>query len=375
MQCLMKIPYVDFIGQHAPIKDELLQAVGRVIDSGKFILGEEVRVFEDRFTQLCGVKYALGVNSGTDALILALRSLNIGAGDEVITVANSFVSSASCIISVGAHPVFVDVQEDSNMDPELLEKAITSKTKAILPVHWTGRPADMNAILAVAKKYDLKVIEDAAQAVCAQYNGKSVGSFGDIGCFSLHPLKTLNACGDGGIVTTNDQQLYEKLRALRNNGFQSKENCVLWSNNSRLDTVQAAMLLVKLKYLKEWTSQRRENARHYQEHLNNMQQVQVPADRPDNISVYHTFVIQADQRDELRSFLEEKGIKTKIHYAIPLHLQPIAAGLGYDENDFPETVRQAKRILSLPVYSGLRQEELEYIAGSIIDFYKVKGHE
>jgi len=373
MQCITKIPYVDLIGQHAPIKDELLQAVGSVIDNGKFILGSEVNEFEEQFAQLCGVRYALGVNSGTDALILALRSLDIGPGDEVLTVANSFVSSVSCIISVEAHPVFVDVGEDANIDPSLIEKAITSRTKAILPIHWTGRPANMEAIMSIAKEHDLIVIEDAAQAVCAEYKGKSVGSFGDVGCFSLHPLKTLNACGDGGVITTNNEQIYAKIRAMRDNGFQSKTECVLWSNNSRLDTMQAAMLLVKLNYVHEWTRQRREHAGYYRENLKDLAQVEVPDEGDDIKSVYHTFVIQADHRDALKAFLEEKGVKTKIHYTTPLHLQPMARELGYERGSLPLTESQAERILSLPVYSGLKQEELDYVINAIREFYKSKG--
>jgi dTDP-4-amino-4,6-dideoxygalactose transaminase len=345
----MNVPYVDLAGQHTAIKDELLRAVSSVLDSGKFILGREVQEFEEKFAHLCGARYALGVNSGTDALILALRSLGIGPGDEVITVANSFVSSVSSIVSVGSKPIFVDVGLDANMDPGQIEKAITNKTKAIIPVHWTGRPADMDLICPIARKYGLAVVEDAAQAVCAHYKGSSVGSFGDIGCFSLHPLKTLNACGDGGVLTTNDQQLHEKLRILRDNGFQDREHCVIWSGNSRLDTIQAAMLLVKLKHLNELTRQRRENAQYYQEHLGNIKQVQVPMDRSDIISVYHTFVIQAQQRDQLQVFLSEKGIQTKVHYAIPLHLQPMAKNLGYEKGSLPVTEELAAKILSLPV--------------------------
>lgn len=370
MRCLMNIPYVDFVEQHAPIKGKLLEAVSKVLDHGKFVLGEEVTEFEERFAKLCGVQHAAALNSGTDALILALRTLGVGAGAEVIAVSNSFVSSASCIVCVGAKPVFVDVGEDYLIDPALIEKAITPRTKAILPVHWTGRPCDMAAIMAIAKKHKLVVIEDCAQAVCAEYNGQKVGSFGDAGCFSLHPLKTLNACGDGGILTTNNKEMYEKILALRNNGFYKRQECIYWSNNSRLDTIHAAMLLVKLDYLEEWTGARRTNAYFYQKHLKGLPQVQVPAEEKDMRAVYHTFIIQADRRDQLQAFLMEKGVGTKVHYAVPIHLQPVAKELGYKNGSLPVTERQAQRVLSLPVAQSLQPDMLEYVVNTIRDFYE-----
>jgi len=373
MRCLMNIPYVDLSEQHAPLKEKLLEAVSKVLDHGKFILGQEVAEFERRFAKLCGVPYAVGLNSGTDALILALRALDIGPRDEVITVANSFVSSTSCIMYAGAKPVFVDVGEDYLIDPALIERAITSRTKAILPVHWTGRPADMAAIGAIAQKYRLVVIEDCAQAVAAQYRGGHVGSFGDAGCFSLHPLKTLNACGDGGVLTVQTQSMHEKILALRDNGFNSRRESIYWSNNSRLDTIHAAMLLVKLEYLEGWTQARRANARFYQKHLKGLPQVHLPpADENGMRAVYHTFIIQADQRDELQAFLADKGIGTKVHYATPIHLQPMARDLKYTKGSLPVTEAQAQKILSLPVSQSLQPEMLEYIVNTIKDFYKLK---
>ena len=374
MRCLMNIPYVDLAGQHAPIKDKLLEAVGKVLDHGKFVLGEEVAEFEQRFTKLCDVQYAVALNSGTDALILAMRALGIGSGDEVITVANSFITSTSCIICAGAKPVFVDVGEDYLMNPALIEQAITPRTKAILPVHWTGQPADIAAIMAIAKKHKLFVIEDCAQAISAEYKGRRVGSWGDMGCFSLHPLKTLNACGDGGVITTASKVLYEKLHSLRNNGFYQNDEWIYWSNNSRLDTIQAAMLLVKLDYLEVWTEKRRENARFYQQHLKDLPQIQFSLPRDDMRAVYHTFVIQAQQRDELKKCLEQSGVNTKIHYAVPIHLQPAAKGLGYAQGSLPVTERQAQRILSLPVHSQMDTAMLEYVTACIWDFYKTKGN-
>ncbi len=370
MPSLMNIPYVDLTQQHAPIKEKLLEAVGKVLDHGQFILGPEVAEFEQRFARLCGVRYAVGLNSGTDALILALRALGIGVGDEVITVANSFISSTSCIICVGAKPVFVDVREDYLINSDLIEKAITSRTKAILPVHWTGRPADMNSILAIAKKHKLAVIEDCAQAVSAEYNGQKVGRFGDTGCFSLHPLKTLNACGDGGILTTNNKNFYEQIVALRNNGIYRDNECAYWNNNSRLDTIQAALLLVKFDHLEEWTEIRRRNAHFYQEHLQDLPQIQVPVSEKGIRAVYHTFIIQAERRNELQVFLSENGIGTKVHYAVPIHLQPAAKSLGYQKGSLPVTEGQADCILSLPISQLLQPEMLEYVVNTIRDFYK-----
>jgi dTDP-4-amino-4,6-dideoxygalactose transaminase len=365
-----KIPYVDLAGQHEPLKAELMDAVAHVIDHGKFILGDEVALFEQRFAALCGVNYAVGVNSGTDALIIALRVLGIGPGDEVITPVNSFVASASCVALCGAKPVLVDVREDYNIDPAQARKAITSKTRAIIPVHLTGRPADMDSILDIAQKHKLFVVEDSAQAVLAEYRGKRVGSFGSFGCFSLHPLKTLNACGDGGVLTTNDLELYEQAKLLRNLGLATRDNCVVWSGNSRLDTIQAAMLLVKLKHVEAWTEKRRQNAAFYQRALKEMKDLTIPADREPEKAVYHTFIVQAERRDELKQFLAENGIETSIHYPLPIHLQRAAASLGWGSGSFPRAERQAGKILSLPIYPELEESDLAYVADRIKEFYR-----
>ena len=366
----IKVPYVNIAGQHQPIKGQLLRAINKVLDRGDFIFGQEVLDFEKRFADLCDVRFAVSVNSGTDALILALRALDIGSGDEVITVPNSFVASTSCIMLSGAKPVFVDVCEDYNMDPDQIEDAITSKTKAILLVHLTGRPADMNPIMQIAEKYGLHVVEDCAQAVLAEFQGRRVGSFGIVNCFSFHPLKTLNACGDGGVVVTNDQGIHERLKVLRNLGLQTRDKCVEWSGNSRLDTIQAAILLIKLSNLEEWTLKRCDNARYYQKHLAVVRQVACPKEKEGERAVYHTFVIQAERRDELRSFLAEWGIGTAIHYPTPIHLHPAAAGLGYRNGDFPVSERQAKDILSLPVRQDLQESDLKYVVDAIKAFYR-----
>lgn len=366
---IQPIPYVNLQQQHAELKSELLRAVETVLDSGQFILGEQVTEFEHQFAQLCGVDYAVGVNSGTDALILALKAAGVTRGDEVITVPNSFVASTTCIRVLGAKPVFVDVREDYNLDPSQLEAAITPRTKAILPVHLTGRPCDMEPILAVAQAHGIKVIEDAAQAVLAEYQGQRVGSFGWAGCFSLHPLKNLNACGDGGVIVTNDPDLANQLRVLRNIGLKSRNDCVAWSHNSRLDTVQAAMLLVKLNYLQIWTEQRRDNARLYQEQLRSLPQIQMPPEQSWERCVYHTFVIQAQQRDQLRQYLGDRGISTAIHYPVPIHLCQAGQELGYGSGSFPVAEQQAQQILSLPIYPGLTPAEIRHVCDTIRAFY------
>ena len=365
-----QIPYVKIAAQHAAIKAELLAAIGEVLDSGQFILGKQVQEFEERFAALCGVRHAVGVNSGTDALILGLKALGIGPGDEVITVPNSFVASTGCIRLVGAKAVFVDVGHDYNIDPKKIEAAISAKTKAILPVHLTGRPCDVEPILRLARARGLHVVEDCAQAVLAEYKGRKVGSLGAVGCFSLHPLKTLNACGDGGVLTTDDFEIGERLKIMRNIGLKTRDDCVMWSQNSRLDTLQAAILLVKLKHLEEWTSRRRENARHYRERLQAVSQVRLPPVEKDyEKAVYHTFVIQAERRDELRAFLNARGIGSGVHYPVPIHLSVAGRELGYRAGSFPVAEAQARAIVSLPVYPELGVEKIDFICTQIKAFY------
>ena len=363
------VPYVDLHAQHAKLKADLMSAVAGVLDGAHFILGEPVDLFERRFAELCGVPYALGVSSGTDALIMALRVLGVGPGDEVITAPNSFVASTSCIRLVGARPVFVDVGPDYNLDPDKLEAAITPRTRALLPVHLTGRPCRMDEILAIAGRHGLHVIEDAAQAVSAEYGGRRVGSFGTIGCFSMHPLKTLNACGDAGMLTTTDSELYEQLKIMRNLGLRTRDDCVVWAANSRLDTLQAAILLVKLRHLDDWTAQRRSNARFYQDRLAGQRGVSVPSDAPQERSVYHTFVVQVDRREQLRAHLSQRSIGSAIHYPVPIHLSTAGRELGYLPGSFPVAEAQASRILSLPVHQDLSTEQLGAVCDVISEFY------
>lgn len=364
----IQVPYVSLALQHQALKTELLAAVAKVFEHGQFILGPEVQAFEERFAAYCGTRYAVAVNNGTSALFLVLQALNIGPGDEVITAPNSFLASASCITLVGGRPVFVDVGDDYNIDPNLLEEAITPRTKAIIPVHLTGRPADMRPILEIANRHNLYVIEDSAQAVGARYHGQRVGSFGIAGCFSFHPLKNLNAAGDGGAITTDDPGLYKKLCKARNHGLRNRDKCQFWSHNCRLDTLQTAMLLVKLDYLDQWTEARRANAAFYQKQLRKV--MWVPKDQPYEYAVYHTFIVQTEQRDELQTCLRAHGIDSKVHYPIPIHLQEAAQQLGYGPGSFPVTEQQVQHILSLPVYPELTDAQLHHVVSTIKKFYE-----
>ncbi len=363
----MKVPYIDLSLQHSTIVKELMPQIEKLIVSGQFILGENVKRFEEKFAQFCGVKYAIGVGNGTDALILAMEALDIGVGDEVITAPNSFLASASSIALVGATPVFVDVRNDFNIDPDQIRYAITSKTKAIMPVHLTGKPADMDPIMEIAKKHNLYVIEDSAQAVGAEYKGEKTGSIGTLGCFSLHPLKNLSAIGDGGIITCNDKSIYHKLLLLRNHGLINRDECVLWGFNSRLDALQSVILEVKLNHLKRWELRRREIAGFYQSELYNI--VEVPRDKEFEKSVYHTFIIQTEQRDALMKFLAKNNIDTKVHYPIPIHLQQAAKYLNYKKGDFPIAEKQDDKILSLPIFPELSNNQIDYVVKNIKEFF------
>ncbi len=364
----MNVPYIDLRLQDPRVRKAVLAAVERVFDSGHFILGPEVESFEQEFAKLCGTRFAVGVDNGTSALCLAMKGLGIGKGDEVITAPNSFLASASSVALIGATPVFADVGMDYLIDPEKIEAVITPCTKAIIPVHLTGRMADMDAILSIAKKHNLFVIEDAAQAVDARYRGHMAGSMGHAGCFSLHPLKNLPACGDGGMVTTNDEKLYQYLLLARNHGLKNRNECEFWTVNARLDSLQAAILGAELPFLKEWSEARRKNATFYREALKDI--VIVP-DEPDHLySVYQTFMVQTKRRDDLCAFLKKRGIEAPIHYPIPIHLQKAAAYLKYKKGDFPVTEMLSDSIVSLPVRPNLTEEERDAVVQSVRDFYR-----
>ncbi len=338
-----------------------------VFKSGKYILGDEVEKFELSAAKYFGVKHCVGLNSGTDALLFSLSSIGIKPGDEVITTPNSFIASTATIVHLGAIPVFVDVKKDQNINPNKIKEAITSKTKAIMPVHLTGRVSEMDIINTIAKDYNLKVIEDAAQSVGSKYKNIFSGAWGDVGCFSAHPLKNLNACGDAGFITTNDSDITQAIRLKANHGLKDRDTVENFGLNSRMDALQAAILSHRLKLLPKTIQKRRENAKIYQDLLDR-DYVFFPNDTKTEFNTFHTFVIQVDQRDNLREYLAIQGIETAIHYPVPTHLQP--ASRDYNFGHYPNTEEQAKKILTLPIHQYLDEKQLVRIAKEINLFYK-----
>lgn len=368
---MRKINFVDLKKQYKSIKPEINKAIKNVLESSQFILGEEVEKFEEEFAKFTGVKYAAAVDSGTSALELSLRALGIGSDDEVITVVNSFIASASAISFTGAKPVFVDCKEDTfNISPKLIEISITKKTKAILPVHLYGQVAEMDAIKKIAKKHKLFIVEDACQAHGASIKDVKAGSIGDVAAFSFYPGKNLGAYGDGGIITTNSLEIQEKVKLMRNYGQKEKYKHLVLGWNSRLDNIQAAILRVKLRYLSKWNEKRLANAKLYNKYLQNIPVV-VPTLFPDYKHVFHLYVIRAKDRNRLANYLSEKGISTMMHYPYPIHLQPAYKSLGYKKGDFPVAEKLANEILSLPMYPELTESEIKYICKKIADFYHV----
>lgn len=363
------VRYVGFPAQYAEEREDIIALVDDVFTSGAFVGGEYIERFEAAAAAYIGTRHAIALNSGTDALILAMKGFGIGPGDEVITPPNSFVASTAAILSVGATPVFVDVLPDQNIDAGGIEAAISPDTKAIMPVHLTGRVAEMERIMEIAEHNDLKVIEDAAQSFGSRYEDRMSGAIGHAGCFSAHPLKNLNAAGDAGFVTTDDDDLAARIRLLRNHGLKDRETVVEWGAVSRLDNLQAAILTMRLGRVDDIIAARRANAQMYRELLKDTD-VFIPPCQPAEFNTFHTFVVQTDRRDELRAFLAERGIETAVHYPVPIHLQPAAAGLGHEEGDFPVTERQAERIVSLPIHQHLSEEDIRYVAATIEAFYK-----
>jgi dTDP-4-amino-4,6-dideoxygalactose transaminase len=362
------VPFVDLGVQYQAISTEIDDAISKVIQDADFILGREVRLFEEQFAKFCDASYAVGVDSGTSALELALRAFDIGPGDEVITAANSFIASALGISHAGAKPVLVDVDPFTyTLDVIALERAISRRTKAIIPVHLYGHPAHMGPIRQLADKHGLVVIEDACQAHGARYKGKRVGSLGHAAAFSFYPGKNLGAYGDGGMVVTKDRKIASRLEMLRNYGQKEKYQHLFRGYNRRLDTMQAAILRVKLRYLEKWNAARRWNAKLYQKHLEGCGVV-VPGEAGGAESVWHLYVIRTEQRDALKDHLVNKGISAGIHYPIPIHLQPAYQDLGYKRGDFPVTEAYADRILSLPMYAELTDHQIEFISQTVSEF-------
>jgi dTDP-4-amino-4,6-dideoxygalactose transaminase len=379
------IPLLDLKEQNTRIGPEIRAAIDRVIESQHFILGPEVEALEREVAAYSQCQYGIGVSSGTDALLVALMALDIGPGDEVITTPYSFFATAGSIARLGARPVFVDIDPSTfNIVPEKLEERITARTRAIMPVHLYGQMAEMDEIMEVARHHKLYVIEDAAQAIGAEYGGRRAGSIGDLGCFSFYPTKNLGGFGDGGLVTTNDPGLDERVKRLRNHGYAARYYNKEVGGNFRLDAIQAAVLRVKLKYLEEWTEARRRNATRYSTLFEEAQLVLsglhpsaplkengvlLPAEAQDSRHIYNQFVIRTRRRDELQGFLRERGVGTEIYYPVPLHLQECFAGRGWTEGDYPQSERAARETLALPIYPELTAEQQAVVVETIREFF------
>ena len=368
-----QVPLLDLKAQHKAIREEVLAALVRVVDSQRFILGEEVKRFEGEIAQYCGAKFGIGCASGSDALILALMALEIGPGDEVLTTPYTFFATAGAISRVGAKPVFVDVEEDTyNLDAGRIEAALEAhpKVRAIMPVHLFGACCDMDAILQIAGPRGIPVVEDAAQAIGAEYKGRRAGSIGRLGCFSFFPSKNLGGYGDGGIVTTDDQALAERMMAMRVHGRTGKYFHQFIGVNSRLDTIQAAVLEVKFRYLDGWTEGRRNNARLYGEKLATVPQVTLPVTRDyQTRHIYNQYSIRCERRDALQAHLKSQGIGSEVYYPLPLHLQPCYADLGLKKGDFPVSEKLAGESLALPIHSDLADGDIDYICDAVRAFY------
>jgi len=372
----VKIPFVDLNTQHKEIEKEIEQAVKNVIQRSDFILGEDVGLFEKEFAKFCNTQFAVGVSSGTAALFLAVSSLGIKSGDEVIVPAFTYIATSLAVSYTGAKPVFVDIQEDTyNIDAQKIRKVVTKNTRAIIPVHLYGQPANMPEILKVAREYNLRIIEDAAQAHGASIKMEDgiwrvVGGLGDIGCFSFYPSKNLGALGDGGMVVTNDEEVYKKLLMLRDYGRVSKYEHAIIGYNSRLDTLQAAILRIKLKRLNRWNELRQKAAATYNKFLKDVKGVVTPRTLPSVKHVCHVYAIRTKSRDKLCQAFKDKGIGAVIHYPLPLHLQGAYKGLGYSRGDFPVSEKVAQEIISLPMYPQIEESQIEFITDCISDVIK-----
>ncbi len=367
------VPLLDLKAQYRPLRDEIREAIDRVLESQHFILGPEVAALEEEIAAYSQCNYGIGVSSGTDALLVALMALEIQPGDEVITTPYSFFATAGSIARLGATPVFVDIDPQTcNIDPAKIEAKITPRTRAIIPVHLYGQMAEMDSIMEVARRHNLAVIEDAAQAIGAEYRGRRAGSIGDLGCFSFFPSKNLGGVGDGGMVVTNDAALAERVRILRAHGSSPKYYHKFIGGNFRLDALQAAVLRVKLQYLDEWTAARQRNAAAYRRLFaghSGESQIRLPADSVDGRHIYNQFVIRVPRRDDLLAFLKSRQIGSAIYYPLPLHLQECFASLGYRPGDFPVSEAAARETLALPIYPELTEPMLEQVVDAVVAFY------
>lgn len=368
----VKVPFVDLKQRFQEERAELMACVERVLSKGHLVLTEEVAEFEAKICAYTGAKHCVGLNSGTDALLIGLWLLGVSRGDEVITPAISFVASTGAIAHVGATPVYADVREDLNIDPAEVERRITPRTKAIMPVHWTGRIADMTAIMAIAERHKLQVIEDAAQAMGATYGGRHGGTFGAVAAVSAHPLKNLNAVGDGGFLLTADDEMAKKARLYRSHGLASRDDCVLYGVNSRLDSLNAEVLKFRLDRLNDVTARRRRNADLYRK-LIKQGPIRLPEDRPHEKNAYVMFITQADDRDRLKAYLADHGVESLIYYGTALHLHKAAARYGYKRGDMPVAERCADRVLALPHHQNLTEDQVAYAAECVNRFYGTQG--
>lgn len=368
----MQVPFVDLKLQYRNLRTDMMTVMDDVCSGARFILGPELQQFEKNFAQFVGAQYAIGVSTGTDAIMMSLKAVGVNAGDEVISVANTFIATILAISACGAKPVLVDCDPlYYNIDPEKIERAITRQTKAIVPVHLYGQPANMDPIMEIAKKHNLKVIEDACQSHGAQYHGKTTGTIGEAGCFSFFPGKNLGGYGDGGGVVTNDPAIAEAIQMMRNYGQKVKYHHLMKGWNFRLDNLQAGILNVKLKHLAQWSAGRYDAAQKYTRQLKELgDRVITPAEMPNSTHVYHLYIIRVKERDSLQKFLKEKGVETGIHYPIPIHLSPAYADLGYKKGDFPVTERYADEVLSLPMFAEITDEQINFVVESIKEFYK-----
>jgi dTDP-4-amino-4,6-dideoxygalactose transaminase len=366
----MPVPFIDLQAQYRSIKAEVDAAIRRVLDTSAFILGREVEAFERAFAEYVGAGECVGVSNGTAAIQLALQACGVGAGDEVIVPANTFFATAEAVSTAGATPVFVDCDPATyNIDAGRIEEVITERTRAVIPVHLYGQPADLDAVFQVAGRHDLLVIEDAAQAHGARHRGERVGARGVAGCFSFYPGKNLGAYGEGGAVVTNDREVARRLRMLRDHGSEQKYRHELVGYNFRLEGIQGAVLNVKLKYLDDWNALRRRHAARYRELLAPLSaSLTLPREADYAEHVYHLFVVQTDGRDALQRYLSAAGVHTGVHYPVPVHLQPAYAALGHREGDFPNAESQARRVLSLPMFAELTEYQLKYVADALADY-------
>ncbi|THJ21421.1 MAG: DegT/DnrJ/EryC1/StrS family aminotransferase [Nitrospira sp. CG24E] len=370
----MNVPLLDLKAQFQPLRAEILAAMETVCDEQGFVLGPRVVSFEESIARYTGSRYAIGCASGSDALLLSLMAMGVKAGDEVITIPFTFFATAGVVSRLGAKPVFVDIQPNTfNIDPALIEQAITSHTKAIIPVHLFGQCADMAAINRIASAKRIPVIEDACQAIGAAQQGKRAGVLGDTGCFSFFPTKNLGGFGDGGLITTNDQTLADSMAMLRVHGSKVRYLHEAVGINSRLDALQAAVLQVKLKYLDQWTEGRRRNAERYQQLFAGTKHadcVTLPPTVPGNYHVYNQFTVRAPKRDELRAFLKEKGVGTEVYYPLPMHLQNCYRDLGHQKGSFPRSEQAAEEVMSIPIYAELTEAQQTYVVEMIAEFYR-----